>query len=207
MDMWSDDYYDEYMHHNIRLAFFVSNLKDGKILRIDVIPQENAAPRFRVSQIGQLNTTGTAFVPLWWVPQLKAGGRTWQSVLLAGDPARNAIVAFPNSTDANYWNRNAGWRNGVVLFEGPPLHTPGGLAINPINGDLLVVNLAKNTLVELNLTQHRVVGDKQIDPANVDNNGGGAALFGVLAVKDQRGNLKVFFTDDNTNTLNVLSVA
>lgn len=207
MDAWSNDYWDAYMHHNVRLAFFVSNLKDGKILRIDVVPQEDAAPKFKVTQIGQLNTTGTAFVPLLWEPQLTAGGRTWHNVLLAGDPARNAIVAFPNSTDSNYWNRYGGWRAGIVLFQGPPLHTPGGLTLNPINGDLLIVNLAKNDLVELNLAKHSVVGDKQIDPAAVDNQGNGAALFGVLAVKDRWGNLKVFFTDDNTNTLNALSVS
>jgi hypothetical protein len=34
----------------------------------------------------------------------------------------------------------------------------------------------------------------------------GSALFGVAAATDAKGNLEVFFTDDNTNTLNVLSM-
>ncbi|HLZ59804.1 MAG TPA: hypothetical protein VKR06_22875 [Ktedonosporobacter sp.] len=210
MDYWSHDYYDAYMHHNVKIAFFTSNLNDGKILRIDVVPQNNGGPQFKVSQIGQLGVNANkapTFIPLWWVPQLKAGGRMWQDVLLTGDPARNAITAFPNSTDSNYWNRHMGWRKGMVLFTGKPLNTPGGLALNPINGDLLVVNLADNNLLELNLTLHQVIATKQIDPMAVDAKGNGAALFGVLAVKDQWGNLKVFFTDDNTNSLNALSVS
>jgi len=35
----------------------------------------------------------------------------------------------------------------------------------------------------------------------------GSALFGVVGTKDQKGNLRVLFTDDNTNTLNVLSAS
>jgi DNA-binding beta-propeller fold protein YncE len=84
---------------------------------------------------------------------------------------------------------------------------PGGFAINPLNGDLLVVNLADNNLVELNMTQRKVVGVKQIDPAVVDAQGNGSALFGVAASKDDKGNLRVFFTDDNTNTLDVLKTS
>ncbi len=94
---------------------------------------------------------------------------------------------------------------GITVFQGKPLNTPGGFTLNPINGDLLVTNLADNNLVELNMNKQTVVGVKQIDPTAVDNQGNGSALFGVAAIKDERGNLRVFFTNDNTNSLNVLS--
>ena len=64
-----------------------------------------------------------------------------------------------------------------------------------------------NNLVEINPTLGKLVGVKQIDPAKVDNQGNGSALFGVVGTKDQKGNLRVLFTDDNTNTLNVLSTS
>ena len=51
----------------------------------------------------------------------------------------------------------------------------------------------------------KVVGIKTVDPLIVDGQGNNSALFGVLAIKDNNGNLKVFYTDDNTNTLNSLS--
>jgi len=40
-----------------------------------------------------------------------------------------------------------------------------------------------------------------------DAQGNNAALFGVTATVDNKGNLLVYFTDDNTNSLNVLSAA
>jgi hypothetical protein len=94
---------------------------------------------------------------------------------------------------------------GVTVFQGKPLNTPGGFTLNPINGDLLVTNLADNNLVELNMNKQTVVGTKQLDPTVVDNQGNGSALFGVAAIKDEQGNLRVFFVNDNTNSLNVLS--
>ena len=93
----------------------------------------------------------------------------------------------------------------MTVFQGTPLNNPGGLAINPLNGDILVVNLNDNNLVELNAKAGTVIGVKAIDPTIVDAQGNNSALFGVIATKDEQGNLKVFFTDDNTNTLNVLS--
>ncbi|MFL5693742.1 MAG: hypothetical protein ACJ795_18255, partial [Ktedonobacteraceae bacterium] len=79
--------------------------------------------------------------------------------------------------------------------------------INPLNGDLLVVNGNDNNLVELNLSTSKVIGVRQLDNVPVDpQTGNGSALFGVAATKDARGNLEVFFTDDNTNTLDVLSI-
>lgn len=158
-------------------------------------------------QIGQLTKNGAATkIGLKWVPELKVGRKTLKDVLLAIDPANSCIAAFAHSSTINA-NGTKGTGQGVTVFAGKPLNMPGGFAINPLNGDLLVVNLMDNNLVELNLTQGKVIGVKQIDPAAVDAQGNGSALFGVAAIKDNKGQLRVFFTDDNTNTLNVLSAS
>jgi hypothetical protein len=188
-------------------AFFVANVKDATIDRIDVIPQAQGLPLFKVAQIGQLTLNGAETkLGLKWVPQLKVGKKTLKDVLLAIDTANNRIAAYANSSTI-YANGTKGTGKGFTAFVGKPLNMPGGFAINPLNGDLLVVNLMDNNLVELNLTQGKVVGVKMIDPVVVDGQGNGSALFGVAAIKDDKGNLRVFFTDDNTNSLDVLSAS
>jgi len=188
--------------HQGMFSFFTANKFDGKILRVDVTPQGGSLPKFNVTQVGQFTMNGTLTkIDLHWMPSLKVGDHTYRDVLLAIDPANNRIAAFANSMSLH------GTGNGVTVFQGTPLNMPGGLTINPFNGDLLVVNLMDNNLVELNPTSGKVIGTKQIDPVKVDNQGNGSALFGVVAIKDQQGNLRVFYTDDNTNTLNVLSAA
>jgi hypothetical protein len=183
------------------VSFFTANKFDGKILRVDVtVPQDGGAMQFNVVQIGQyaLNDT-VSKIDLHWMPKLKVGSQTLRDVLLTIDPAGNRVAAFANSSTLQAVGTP------MTVFQGTPLNVPGGLAINPLNGDILVVNLMDNNLVELNATLGTVVGVKQIDPTVVDAQGNNSALFGVIAIKDNQGNLKVFFTDDNTNTLNVLS--
>jgi len=183
------------------VSFFTANKFDGKILRVDVtVPQDGGAMQFNVVQIGQyaLNDT-VSKIDLHWMPKLKVGSQTLRDVLLTIDPAGNRVAAFANSSTLQAVGTP------MTVFQGTPLNVPGGLAINPLNGDILVVNLMDNNLVELNAKLGTVVGVKQIDPTVVDAQGNNSALFGVIAIKDDQGNLKVFFTDDNTNTLNVLS--
>jgi hypothetical protein len=70
-----------------------------------------------------------------------------------------------------------------------------------------VVNVNDNNLVELNLSQGKAIGIRLLDNVPVDaQSGNGSALVGVAATKDTGGNLEVFFTDDNMNTLNMLSI-
>jgi DNA-binding beta-propeller fold protein YncE len=97
---------------------------------------------------------------------------------------------------------------GITVFMGKPLNNPGGFAVSPTTGDLLVTNLNDNNIVELNMTSGRVVGVRQVDnvPVNADDNNG-SALFGVAAATDSKGNLVVYYTDDNLNTLNMLSAS
>jgi hypothetical protein len=188
-------------HGNQLMTFFTANKFDGKILRVNVTSSSNGgAPTFTVVQIGQYNLVGTVSkIDLHWMPFLQVGSKILIDVLLTIDPANNSVAAFAHSSALQAVGTP------VTVFQGTPLNNPGGLALNPLNGDILVVNLNDNNLVELNAKMGTVVGVKQIDPTIVDAQGNNSALFGVIAIKDAQGNLKVFFTDDNTNTLNVLS--
>jgi hypothetical protein len=185
-------------------AFFVTNVADATIDRIEIIPGR-AAPSFRVSQIGQFAHSGAETkIAVTWVPSLRLRGTIYSDVLLAIDGATNRIAAFPNSSTRNATTTGS-TDKGVTLFQGSPLNSPIGFTFNPLNGDLLVVNQNDNNLVELNLAQRRVVGIRQLDNVPVDaQTGNGSALIGVTANTDVMGNLEVFFTDDNTNTLDVL---
>ena len=187
-------------------SFFITNAGNATIDRIDVIPGNNRTI-FRVFQIGQLTPVqGGAKDNITWTPSLRIGGHRFFDVLLAVDPVTNRVAAYPNSSSINTTG-NRSTSKGITVFQGQPLNMPGGLTVNPLNGDLLVVNLGNNNLVELNLTTGQAVGVRQLDNVPVDpQTGNGSALFGVAAARDAMGNLEVFFTDDNTNTLNVLSV-
>jgi hypothetical protein len=184
-------------------TFFVGNKSDAKVLRVDV--QEGspgAAPTVKVTQIAQLALMagGETKIDMKWVPALKVGDEFLFDVLVVQDPAMNRIAAIPH---ASRLDTSTG--TGTTIFQGTPLNVPGGIAINPFNSDILVVNLNDNNLIEIDPENSSVVGTKVIDPLVVDAMGDNAALFGVTATEDTKGNLLVFFTDDNTNTLNALS--
>ena len=185
-------------------AFFSTNATDATIDRIEIISTAGKSG-FQITQIGQLTKMGKqTFIAAKWVPSLRLQGKMYSDVLLALDPAKNRIAAYPNSSTSAKSMTNAG----ITVFQGKSLKTPGGLAINPINGDLLVVNGGDNNLVEVNPAQGTLAGTRTLDNVPVNpQTGAGSALFGVAAVTDAKGNLEVFFTDDNTNTLNVLRVS
>jgi hypothetical protein len=186
-------------------TFFVGNKSDSKVLRVDVREgHHGAAPTFEVTQIAQLSVMdgGETKIDMRWVPFLKVGDHLLFDVLVVQDPAQNRIAAIAN---ASRLKTSTG--AGTTIFAGAPLNVPGGIAINPFNNDVLVVNLNDNNLVEINPANATVVGVKAIDPLVEDAMGNNAALFGVTATVDKKGNLLVFFTDDNTNTLNALSAA
>jgi DNA-binding beta-propeller fold protein YncE len=166
--------------------------------------RHGGAPTFEVTQIAQLTAMdgGETKIDMRWLPFLKVGDHFLFDVLVVQDPALNRIAAI---ADASRLKTSTGM--GTTIFEGTPLNVPGGIAINPFNNDVLVVNLNDNNLVEINPANAGVVGVKAIDPLVEDAMGNNAALFGVTATVDKKGDLLIFFTDDNTNTLNALSAA
>jgi hypothetical protein len=157
--------------------------------------------------IGVVPTGTNAFDPAG--PQGMAYDPT-NDILYVTDAATNEILAFLDATTTDAVS------TAVVVFEGAPLNAPIGLTINPINGDLIIVNQLDNNMVEIapKLTGNSasaapeygsVVGVKLVDPTPVSETAGtGSALFGVLATKDGQGNLNVYYTDSVTNSLNVL---
>lgn len=193
-------------------TFFTTNKGNAKILRVDVIPNGAAVPAFHVVQIGQFTPSadGKTKIDVLWMPFLKVGSTILTDVLLASDPVNNRLAAFAGASTLS------GTGPGTTVFQGPPIvlgavpappsmNVPGGMAVNPFNNDILVVNLNDNNLIELNLANGTVVAVKTIDPLPVDAAGNNSALFGVAATMDPDDGLRVYFTDDNTNTLNVLS--
>jgi hypothetical protein len=182
-------------------AVFTSNVVDATIER--VVPQAGrTGTTYKVTPIGRLGMAGAKTkIGLAWVPRATIKGRALADVLFAVDPATNGVVAYPNASKAG---PAAG---GITVFRGKPVNLPNEVAVNPLNGDLIITDLNDNNLVEINPADGRVVATRLADNAPVDlQTGNGSALIGLAATTDGHGNLIVYFADDNMNSLNVLSV-
>lgn len=195
-------------------AFFDTNVLTGGVYRLQGFPPTpSSGPNFAaatITQIGSLGHSGTNannVVGPQGMAYVSAG-----DTLYVVDAVNNRIVSFSGVSTATAVEQP------TVVYSGMPLNQPAGLAINPINGDLLVVNQGDNNLIELALpssssssmyssgsTTATVVGTKTLDPTPVVN-GSGSALFGLTATEDSNGHLMVYFTDDNTNTVDVLKM-
>lgn len=207
-------------------AFFVASALNGSIEALSGFSPPTFDSDTTVTVIGQgLAHTGNNANDIVG-PQ----GMAWSSTtdtLYVVDGADNSIRAF------KWWGTSTPDQGqGTLIYQGAPLNQPAGLAIDPLNGDLLVVNQGNNNLVELALQpqgptlptpppmmgsgmgpmqppapmpgptppQAHVVGQQALDT------GAPGALFGLAATTDSQGNLVVYYTDDNTNTLNRLGV-
>jgi hypothetical protein len=160
-----------------------------------------------VVTIGEAQTGTNAFDPTG--PQGMAYDPV-NDILYVTDAASNQILAFMNATTSSSVSQ------GIVVYEGQPLNAPIGLTFNPLNGDLITVNQLDNNMVEIDPNLNggagnqspgvgTVVGVRSLDSTPVDAAAGtGSALFGVLATKDAEGNLIVYYSNSNTNSLNVL---
>ncbi|WP_298345145.1 hypothetical protein, partial [Ferrimicrobium sp.] len=113
--------------------------------------------------------------------------------LYVTDDYNNAIYALPNALTAT------GPVTPVMIAQGGALNAPQGIAINPVNHDLFVVNGAdNNNLVELTTTGE-VVATRTLD------GGSAGALFGLATTSMDAGHLGIYFDDSNTSTLDELS--
>lgn len=181
-------------------AFFVSNVLTGTIDAMYGFspPNFNTDTHFAVIGQGlahQGTTASTVRGPQGMVYD------PWTHMVYVTDTQDNSIRAYR-------WN-GVGTPNqgtGQLIYQGGALNAPTGITFNPLNGDLLVVNQGNNHLVEIQLNNGRayVAGQKVLDqtPAN-PTTVAGSALFGVYA-RVNNGHLQVFFTNDDTNTVNVL---
>ena len=114
-------------------------------------------------------------------------------VLYETNSASNTLYAIPTAATAVAPVYTS------VVYHGSALVSPENVVINPLNGDLLVVNGGNNNLVEITPTG-RVVAT-----INLAAHQPAGALFGLAATTDAAGNLVVYYVNDNENSLHALT--
>lgn len=120
-------------------------------------------------------------------------GLAHDGTLFVADTVDNRITAIPHAV-----SRLSDAGTGDVVTTGGFLNGPLGLAVEP-NDDILTVNAGDGDIVETTPSgaqvTHRVLDDAGSPP-------GAGALFGLAVAPEAPG---VYFVDDNSNTLNLLS--
>jgi hypothetical protein len=180
-------------------AFYESNAFDGSIVRINITKygaytMDKIATGFSVNH----GVPGTILAP---------SGLTYDAardVLYIVDSNVNRVVAFskPGMIPVKGIVVNGSGFGGPaaamahVLFAGAPLRAPISSALL-FNGNLVVGNTSNNKLIELTPAGH-VVGEKLLDA------GAAGALFGIAATGTSVATTKIYFNDDNDNTVKVL---
>jgi hypothetical protein len=183
---------------NSPAAFYETNANDGSIVRINLgsaFTFDKIARGFPVNH----GAPGKILAP---------SGLTYDAgrdVLYVVDGAVNALIAIKNpatiqkdgitirgaSIEGPYASRVK------VLRFGAPLKAPISAALL-FNGNIVVGNTGDNRLIELT-PEGKFIGQKILD------GGAPGALFGIAATGTSAATTKIYFNDDNTNTVNVLS--
>ncbi len=109
--------------------------------------------------------------------------------------ASNALYAIPNAATAS------GSQTPQVIYQGPALSSPENVVIDPINGDLLVVNAGNNNLVEIS-PAGQLVATVDLAPSQP-----AGALFGLAAGTAPDGSLVVYYTNIESKSLDELSTS
>jgi hypothetical protein len=182
-------------------AFIVSNATAGTIVRVT----PGATPTFDTIISGFSLNTGAAPGNI-----LGAAGLTYDlksNTLFVVDSNLDRVLAFAGfSTMAS--NAIAVTADGFsgpsadlarVVFVGPPLNAPLSSA-ELFNGDLIVANTGDNNLLEISQSG-QLNGVQNLDPA-----GAVGALFGLAVSGTTAATTKIYFNDDNDNTVKVLTV-
>jgi hypothetical protein len=81
-----------------------------------------------------------------------------------------------------------------VVFSGVPLNYPVSSAML-YNGNLIVGNTGDNNMVEIDPVQKKMVGEKLVDKGNA------GAIFGIVTTGNTAATQKIYFNDDNTNSV------
>ena len=180
-------------------TFITSNATSGTIVRV--------------------NFAGTAFTTIATGFTLNSGavpgnilgpsGLTYDAAndtLFVVDSNTNRVVAFAGystlgessivvETDGSFSGPSAA--SASVLYSGAPLNSPISAA-QLFNGDLIVGNTGDNLLVEIS-PAGAVVATQNLDTGAV------GALFGIAATGTDAASTKIYFNDDNDNTVKVLA--
>lgn len=187
-------------------AFYVSNAGDGSIVRVSIMP----GPTFSFTVIA------TGFPVNGGKPGsiLSPSGLNYQSsgdLLYIVDGTNNTLYAIDNvssvgangiSVDANGQSfTGPSEASAHVIFSGPPLNGPISSAILP-GGNIAIGNTldpdGQNLIVEVSPT------GQLLDVDNVDT-GPAGAIFGMVATGASAADTKLYFNDDNDNTVKVLT--
>jgi hypothetical protein len=185
-------------------TYYVSNAGDGSLVRVTVMP----GPTYTFTVIA------TGFPINGGMPGsiLGPSGLNYQSstdTLYVVDGTNNALYSINNVSQVT---TNGITVNGMsfsgafassahVVFSGAPLNGPISSALL-FNGNIVLGNTldpaGKNLLVEISPS------GQMLNVKNVDT-GAAAALFGMVATGMSTASTKLYFNDDNDNTVKVLS--
>ena len=198
-------------------TFYVSNAGDGSLVRVTVHPSSTElVPCTPTTCTFTFTVIATGFP----VNHGKPGsilGPSGLNYLAAGDRlyvvdgTNNALYAIDNvsSVGANGINVDASGQHFTgasaasahVIFSGPPLNGPISSAILP-GGNIAVGNTldpdGQNLIVEISPS------GEELFVKNVDT-GPAGAIFGMVATGTSTADAKLYFNDDNDNTVKVLS--
>jgi hypothetical protein len=179
-------------------SYVTSNATSGTIVRVDV-----AGTTFTTIATGFTLNEGA-------VPGniLGPSGLTYDATndtLFVVDSNQNRVVALAGystlsanavavGSDGTFSGPSAA--SASVLFAGAPLNAPISAA-RLFNGDLVVGNTADNLLVEISRAG-KIVATQNLDTGPV------GALFGIVATGTDASSTKIYFNDDNDNTVKVL---
>jgi hypothetical protein len=113
-------------------------------------------------------------------------------------PGSSMSGSYSMGTAASFAFSGPNAANAKVIFSGSPLNYPVSSALL-YNGDLIVGNTGDNNMVEISPSTMTVVGTKSVDP-----NAPGA-IFGIATSGTSLATQKIYFNDDNTNSVMQIS--
>lgn len=128
------------------------------------------------------------------------------TVVYSGAPLNAPVGLTMNPTNGNLIAVNQLDNNMVEIAPNPSLAASGGGGggYSPVSMMATPPNVAPQIAAAVTFGG-KLIATKMLDDTPVDANAGtGSALFGVLAVRNAAGDLLVYYTNSNTNTLNVL---
>ncbi len=180
-------------------AFYSTNAGDGSIVRIDITSNgfvyDKIATGFSVNH-GMpgniLAPAGLAYVAAsdtLYIVDSNAN-RLVALNTVSSIPPGGVVVSGNGFTGPNA-------SSAKVIYAGAPLNAPISSAVL-VNGDIAVGNTGDNRIVEITAAGV-LAGTKVVDP------GAPGAIFGMVATGTSAANQRLYFNNDNTNMVVVLS--
>lgn len=185
--------------HDGHVSFYWTNAGDGTtgsgggvVWRIDPLAGVAGQPlqssyQFVGGGFGYVNSSGTTAATAGGPQGMAYDARN--GTLYVTDDATNEIIAIADAAGNGPFTTH-------VVASGGMLDSPQNIAINPTNGDLLVVNGAGNNDLLEYTPAGKLVAWRDLLP---DQQAG--ALFGLSATITSAHQLVIYFDDDDTNSL------